>query len=561
MHAIFDRRRYLIPFRASLLPQIFTDTLVIGAGAGGLRAAISAAEHGEVIVLCKKATDASSTEWAQGGVAGAIADGDSPEAHAQDTLEAGAGLCDEPVVEMIAGRARERLEELVRWGMRFDRNADGELSLAREGGHSASRILHAGGDATGRELSRCLWQKATTSAGVRMFDGCYALDLLTASDTPGAPCLGAITYHEKYGLQIIWARATILAAGGAGAVWRETSNPPTMTGDGVAMAFRAGASVADMAFMQFHPTTLYIAGSARSLVSEAVRGEGAVLVDRAGRHFMQGVHPMADLAPRDVVSRTIARHIGETGESYVSLDARGIENFAGRFPGIAEELAKFDLDASKDLIPVHPAAHYLIGGARTDMAGRTDVPGLYVVGEASCSGLHGANRLASNSLLEALVMGEIAGGVCSETRSRDNQWGEATPAAPMRIVSDIPPSDRGELDLSDVRSSLRSVMWRNVGVERNGSRLADVVEMFDFWARYSLDKVLDEPSGWEAQNMLLTGALVARSALWREESRGCHLRMETPEPSEQFHVHDLWRRGESGARTEPVRTSEPAPTE
>jgi L-aspartate oxidase len=273
---------------------------------------------------------------------------------------------------------------------------------------------------------------------------------------------------------------------------------------------------------------------------------------------MQGVHELADLAPRDVVSRAIVEHLARVGESNVFLDARSVPRFAQRFPGIAEQLSRFELDPARDLIPVNPAAHYLVGGVRADLQARTDVPGLYAIGEASSSGLHGANRLASNSLLEGLVFGEIAGAVCAEMRADRNAWGVRPPTPPVRVVSDIPSSDRGELDLSDVRSSLRSVMWRNVGVQRSGARLADVVEMFDFWARYSLDKVLETPDGWETQNMLLVGALVARSALWRQESRGCHARSDEPAPKSAFLVHDLWRRGREGPATSPVAAAAPA---
>ena len=554
MHSVFDERRFLIPFRATLLPQVFTDVLIVGAGAAGLRAAIAAAEHSNVIVLTKGGQSDAATAWAQGGVACAMDDDDDPALHARDTIEAGAGLCDASAVRQITSRGRARLLEMLDWGMRVDRDASGDLALAREGGHDRRRILHAGGDTTGAELLRTLWAQVATITGerVRVFDRCFALDLLTAGDAAGAPCMGALTHHDRYGLQIIWANTVILAGGGAGMVWRETTNPPVSTGDAIAMARRAGADVADMAFMQFHPTTLYVAGAARALISEAVRGEGAFLVDRAGARFMRGAHPLADLAPRDVVAKAIVDHIAHTGETHVRLDARAIPQFSKRFPSIARALAQFEIDPSRDLIPVHPAAHYTIGGVRTDLAGRTSVPGLYTIGESASVGLHGANRLASNSLLEGLVMGEITGAVCREMRSRDNAWSAAPLKAPVQIVANIPESTRAALDLADVRSSLRSAMWRNVGVIREGGKLADACEMIDFWARYTLDKVFDDPAGWQTQNMLLVAALVAQSALWRAESRGAHNRLDATDPLDEFRVHDVWRRSEQTPTLAPV---------
>lgn len=552
MDEVFDSRRYLIPFRGSLLPHVFTDTLVIGAGVAGFRAALAAAEHGEVILLSKGEVTESNTSWAQGGVAGVLSGEDSAESHAADTMTAGAGLCDEPAVRAVVGASRERIEELLGWGLRADVDEAGRLLLAREGGHSVPRIAHAGGDATGWEFTRCLSERVGREPSVRVFDHCFGLDLITPTDAAGSPCMGAITHHPKYGLQIIWARATVLASGGAGLLWRETTNSPVCTGDGLAMAYRAGASLADMAFMQFHPTTLYIAGSSRSLISEAVRGEGALLVDRSGNRFMVDEHELAELAPRDVVSRAILNHLARSGETHVFLDARNVSHFSERFPSVARALAKFELDGSRDLIPVHPAAHYTVGGVRADLDGRTNVPGLYVAGEAASTGLHGANRLASNSLLEGLVCGARAGEAAQEMRGKENGWGMAPRGGPAPVISDIPLSDRGELDLEDVRSSIRSVMWRNVGVHRAGAKLGDVVEMFDFWGRYTLDKIFDAPGGWEMQNMLLTGALAARSALWREESRGCHWREDFPEKSAEFAVHDLLTRGEAEVLTAPV---------
>ncbi len=551
MHPFFEQRRYLIPFRSTLLPQIFTDTLVIGGGVAGLRAAIEAArrdsgsDHSpcDVILLSKSGFDATNTAWAQGGVAAVLGGDDSFESHIADTVEAGAGLCDEHAVKHFVERGADRIRELIDWDIRFDRDASGELLTGREGGHRASRIFHADGDATGREFQRLLLDKARSTEGIRIFENCFALDLITPGDEPGSPVRGAITHHPRYGLQMIWAKTTILACGGAGQLFRETTNPRGATADGLALAYRAGASLADMAFVQFHPTTLYLPGAHRALISEAVRGEGAHLVDASGHRFMTDVHEMADLAPRDIVSRAIVSRIAEQGGTNVWLDCRGIKGFADRFPGIDSVLRRFGIDATTDLVPVQPAAHYFVGGVRANADGETDVPGLLAAGEVACTGLHGANRLASNSLLEGLVAG-AACGLTARERAADLTNG----GGPSQVVSDIRPSEHGEIDLIDIRSSLRSAMWRNVGIRRVGPKLGDTVDMFDFWARYTLDKIFDEPEAWETQNLLMIGSLVTRSARWRQESRGCHARTDHPAPVDALAVHDLWRRG----RDEPV---------
>lgn len=582
MHPLLSQRRYLIPFRSGLLPQIFTDTLVIGTGVAGLRAAIAAASGGaEVIVLAKDGCEESNTAWAQGGIAAVMSPGDTIESHVQDTMVAGAGLCDEPVVRAICAAAPERMRELIAWGMAFDRtptkSGEGDVALGREGGHTHARILHSHGDATGAELSRCLLGKTRATPGVRIFTHCFALDLITPSSAIGAPVMGAITHHPKHGLQMIWAKSTILATGGAGMVYRETTNPRSATADGLAMAYRAGAMVQDLAFVQFHPTTLYLAGRPRSLITEAVRGEGAHLLDQSGHRFMTDVHPMAELAPRDVVSLAIVGRLAAHGGTHVFLDVRHIDRFGERFPGIAKLLASVDLDPTQDLIPVNPAAHYTIGGVATDMLGRSSVPGLFAVGEVASVGLHGANRLASNSLLEGLVVGEAAGRTAAEVArqmslsngvggggaaDQSMHWPDSTlngtnfrfrpPPSPVPVISDIRPSETGELDLSDVLSSLRSAMWRNAGVERSQKRLRDVSEMIDFWSRYTLDKIFESPPGWQTQNLLLAAALIAQSALWREESRGGHLRTDQTQPREEFLVHDRWRRGNAVPMRVPI---------
>ncbi|MCE2885221.1 MAG: L-aspartate oxidase [Planctomycetaceae bacterium] len=552
MLSTISGRRYLIPFRSQLLPAIFTDTLVIGSGVAGLRAALAACEHGEVIVVAKDDLEKTNTAWAQGGIASVLADDDRPEDHIADTFAAGAGLCEPSTVRALVEEGPREVERLIELGMRFDRDEGGRLSLTREGGHGRRRIVHSDGDATGRELSRTLVAACRADPRIRLFDRCFTLDLVTPGHAPLGrdPVLGAITHHPKYGLQLIWARSTILACGGMGQLWRETTNARVATGDGVAMAWRAGAAVADLEFMQFHPTALYVAGAARHLISEAVRGEGALLVDRSGRRFMVDRHPLAELAPRDIVSRGIVEHLAETEDPNVFLDARalGTGGFARRFPGLAALLAGFGIDPGTAPIPVMPAAHYTIGGVWTDLDGATGVPGLFACGEVACNGLHGANRLASNSLLEGLVFGRRAG-LAAAANAASNP---ANARTNFRVVSDIRPSDKGELDLVDVRSSLRSAMWRNVGIARSGNRLADALDMIHFWCRYTLDKIFDDPAGWEIQNMLSCAALVAISARAREESRGTHFRSDHPAPSSAGEIRRLFRIGEAQPDLRPV---------
>ncbi|MEM7683123.1 MAG: L-aspartate oxidase, partial [Planctomycetota bacterium] len=446
MFSAFDQRRYLIPFRATLLPQIFCEVLVVGGGVAGCSAALAASsEHpdADVIVVHKRGADDSNTFWAQGGIAAALSEADSIDEHVADTLSAGGDLCDVPAVRRAAERGPALLQNLIDLGLRLDRDAAGDLSLGREGGHGRPRIVHTDGDATGKSLSACLHQQLADRPSVRVFDHCFVLDLITTEGSPPR-VVGAITHHPKFGLQVIWAQAVVLAGGGVGQVFRESTNPPSATGDPLAMAYRAGAELQDLSFVQFHPTTLYVAGAARSLITEAVRGEGAHLVDRSGRRFMPDYDERAELAPRDVVARAMLDHMAETADR-VFLDIRpiGVERFMQRFPGISQLLEKFDIDPAKRPIPVHPSAHYMVGGVATDLEGRTSLPGLWACGEAACTGLHGANRLASNSLLEGLVFGDAVGRNCLQ--------GVENGRRPIKAVSDIRPSDRSELDLADVR--------------------------------------------------------------------------------------------------------------
>ena len=544
MNTAYLQRRYLVSFESRRLPHIFTDVLVIGSGAAGLRAAIEAAGCGQVILVTKGGVNESNTYYAQGGLAAVIDRRDSIEQHVADTLATACDIGDEEVIRYVVSQAPQHIAEMQAWGVRFDTTGGGELSLGREGGHSAHRIVHAHGDATGQALAEVLAARARQTTDLKIFEECFAIDLVT--DPPeggvGSTCLGALTYNPRYGLQMIRARVTILAGGGAGVVWRETTNPPSATADAIAMVFRAGGTIADAEMMQFHPTTLYVAGATRSLISEAVRGEGGFLVDRNGERFMGDYHGMADLAPRDVVSRAILDRMAQTGATHVFLDVRGIGEraFAHRFPHIDEQCRHFGINPGSDLIPVHPAAHYMIGGAWVDIDGRTAIDNLLVCGESACTGLHGANRLASNSLTEALIFGQRCGRVAAEMTStvndrlaaRDIDWANV-------------PSERTELDLVDIRNSLRSVMWRNAGIIRRGERLAETLEIVCFWGRYVLDKEFFDRAGWEVQNMLTGAYLTVEAALRRTETRGVHYREDFPQANPAWTRHQLMRRGES----------------
>jgi L-aspartate oxidase len=426
------------------------------------------------------------------------------------------------VVDLVVRRGPELIEQLLQWGTEFDLT-DSHIAATLEGGHSYPRVVHAHGDETGRVIAEALIKRVRQNSNIRILENFYAIDLLTNDDNK---CMGIIGFDEQRGPQIIWAANTILATGGAGQLYRETTNPEIATGDGIAMAYRAGAVLRDLEFVQFHPTTLYIAGATRALITETLRGEGAVLLDNKGQRFMQDFHEAAELAPRDIVSRAILTQMRKTESTHVHLDVRHFDKayFAKRFPWINELLESFDIDISHDLIPVRPSAHYMIGGVKTDSSSKTSVENLYACGEIASTGLHGANRLGSNSLLEGLVFGKIAGQAVSQST-------KAT-AAHLKhplIEYQIPHSDRTRLDAADVRNSLRALMWRNVGITRSNQPLSETQEIIRFWQRYVMDKVFDSAEGWECQNMLTVCLLMAQSAQKRRESRGVHFRRDFPD--------------------------------
>ena len=518
--------RYLVSFDARDTFHRFTDVLIIGAGIAGLRAALEVPSDLSVLVVTKDRITESNSSYAQGGIAGVREPEDSFENHIDDTLVAGDGLCDRAVVDMVVRDAPQQIAKLIEFGTKFDEE-NGQLALTREGGHSHRRIVHALGDATGFEMMRATIAYARTRPNIRLWDDTFTIDLLTHE---GA-CVGAVVARNGTGKFLIWAKQVILASGGCGMVYRETTNPPVATGDGMAAAYRAGAELRDMEFMQFHPTILYVAGSARSLISEAVRGEGAYLRDVNGERFMPAADPRAELAPRDIVARAIFRTMERTQHSNVYLDLSHLppELVLRRFPGINRACKSFGLDITKDRIPVRPGAHYMVGGVTVDMQGRTTVPGLWAAGEVSSSGLHGANRLASNSLVEGLVYGTMCGRGAAEAIRNMPRAMTALP-----VLSAIPPAeDDARLDIADLNAALRSLMVRKMGIVRDRARMLEAKEDLRFWCRYALSREFDGRAGWELQNLLTIARLMVASALARDESRGTHFRSDFPKRDDE----------------------------
>lgn len=505
-----------------------TDVVVVGSGIAGLTTALHISKQSalRVLLVTKDVLAAGSTRWAQGGIAAALGAGDSPDEHFDDTIVAGAGVCDEAAVRVLVREGPAAVRELVLLGARFDRTHDGALSLTREGGHHRDRIAHAGGDATGAEIERALVTRVLDATDVSVIEHALVLDLLR---TPSGAVAG-LTLHvmgegQRDGVGAVRARAVVLATGGIGQVYASTTNPSVSTGDGVAAALRAGAVVRDLEFVQFHPTVAWLGPRSRGqqpLVSEAVRGEGAFLVDNAGLRFMEGEHELADLAPRDIVAKAIVRRMRATGAEHMWLDARhfGAEKWRVRFPTIHETLLSLGIDPVRELIPVVPACHYASGGVRTDLHGESSLPGLFVCGESACTGVHGANRLASNSLLEGLVFGQrIAQTVLERLRE---------PVPPPRELA--PLWVEGVLLDESARPELQTLMSRDVGVLRDekglraaGDALATLAER---------DGGMPGTEAWETTNLLTVAAALVQAATVREETRGAHWRDDFPDRDE-----------------------------
>ncbi|MDT4938287.1 MAG: L-aspartate oxidase [Pseudonocardiales bacterium] len=518
-----------IPRRLTAPPAgwtVETDVVVVGSGIAGLTTALNIARHSalRVQLVTKDVLAAGSTRWAQGGIAAALGKEDSPEQHFTDTVVAGAGICDEAAVRVLVREGPAAVRELAQMGARFDRGRDGTISLTREGGHHRDRIAHAGGDATGAEIERALVTRVLDATAIDVLEHALVLEVL--QDASGAAA--GVTVHvmgegQRDGVGAIRARAVVLATGGIGQVFASTTNPSVSTGDGVAAAFRAGAVVRDLEFVQFHPTVTWLGAQSRGqqpLVSEAVRGEGAFLVDDAGARFMQGRHELADLAPRDVVAKAILRRMQETGADHVWLDARrfGAEKWRVRFPTIHATLLSLGIDPVRELIPVVPASHYASGGIRTGLTGESSVPGLFACGESACTGVHGANRLASNSLLEGLVFGRrIAEAIVARLRE---------PVPPQQPV-DTPRAPEG-LVPGDVRPALQQLMSTHAGVLRDLKGLDEAERGLADVASGAGDAA-PGTENWEATNLLTVAIVLVSAARQREETRGSHWRDDFPD--------------------------------
>lgn len=532
--------RYVVDFDLDKLPRIETDVIVIGAGIAGLYTALKSSETKRVLMITKKSLFDSNTRYAQGGIAAVMSDDDSPAFLAQDTLIAGAGLCDAKAVDVLVHEGPRGVQELIRYGTNFDEEDDGQFALTKEGAHSQRRILHANGDATGYEIVRALAEKVKSDPAIELWDDHFVLDLLTEN----GECRGALVQKPDGSRVAVYGRATILCTGGTGQMYRYTTNPEVATGDGVAMAYRAGADIRDMEFNQFHPTSLCYPGAPRFLISEAVRGEGAYLRNIRGERFMENYHPQLELAPRDVVARAIVSEMEATKSTYVYIDIthETPELIKHRFPTIFEYCLQYGLDMTTDWIPVAPAAHYMMGGVKTDLHGETSIKRLFACGEASSTGVHGANRLASNSLSEAIVFGErIVDAINklepNQTTADSSSGSERTSALTGALI--------------ERRLKLQKGMVRYAGLRRDRAGLLKGLE--DLKKQMPLFQLcLTKREELEYANLLTCAMLVTEAALNREESRGGHYREDYPQRDDvNWQRHTILNR-EKGIRTERV---------
>ena len=516
---------------------ITSDVIIVGSGIAGLTTALQIRAYGYSVLLVTKArVDEGSTKWAQGGIAAALGPGDSPAEHEIDTLKAGAGLCDRKAVHALVTEGPEAVARLIARGAVFDRGAGGEIALTREGGHLKNRILHAGGDATGAEISRALLAAVTEDPGIEVIEHALVLDALKSES--GRVC--GVTLHvigegTRDGVGRALGKAVILGTGGLGQVFAQTTNPSVSTGDGVALALRAGAEVADVEFIQFHPTVLFLgekSSGQQPLISEAVRGEGAILLNDAKEQFMKGLHPLADLAPRDVVAKAIMSQMLKNNAQHVWLDVSKVQNFSERFPNIYQSCVDHGINPEKDLIPVAPAAHYASGGVRVNLSGRSTVPGLYACGETACTGVHGANRLASNSLLEGLV---FAARIADDIHQTLRKFTREEPV--MMSSSEI-------LISPEARSEIAHAMSAGAGVIRTRGSLENTSEVLERIGELQSDKPCVE--AWETTNLHTLATVIVSSALIREETRGSHWREDFPYESEAWMKRILQKMNPSG---------------